>query len=86
MLTPERLLHETSRLLDELYDVSIAPEALGATPWRAVGLESLALMDVLLHLERAYDCQVPNEALRGVETFGDLAAQLLAHGATEPAP
>src|SRR5262245_59313889 len=69
----EAVLVTIQRLLRDLHDLDIALAALPTTLWQESGLESLALMQVVLHLEEEYDVTVENEQLRDVRAFGDLA-------------
>ena len=69
----EALLVDIQRLLVELDDIDLPLTTLAQMRWIDTGLESLALMELVLHLEQAHDCTIPNEALTAVVTFGDLA-------------
>lgn len=85
--TGEEVLETIQHLLHNLHDIDLEPAVLAATRWQATGLESLALMELVLHLERDYAVTVENEALRHVATFGDLAALVakLTEGSEAPA-
>lgn len=54
-------------------DVDIPPDILEETLWPDTGLTSLALMQMVLEMEQAHGCDITNECLRTVRTFGDLA-------------
>jgi acyl carrier protein len=60
-------------LLAELHEISITLERLASMRWQDIGLESLSLIELVLHLEQEYGCTVSNEALREVRTLQDVA-------------
>jgi len=71
-----QILDRIHALLAEDNDIEVPRATLAALPWKDTGLDSLPLMELVLHLEQEYDCTVSNEALREVVTFGDLAVIL----------
>ena len=72
-VTAEMMLPAMQRWVADHDDITIPLDAFAQTRWVDTGLESLALMELVLHLEQVYQCTVSNAVLAEVETFGDLA-------------
>ncbi|MCG8914480.1 acyl carrier protein [Actinokineospora sp. PR83] len=68
--------HEQVRAMVERFirelDPGAAPELDPGATFDDLGVDSLSLVDLLFKLERTFDVSIPDEALPGITTVGDL--------------
>jgi len=51
-------------------------EITSATTFQSLGMDSLDFVEYLSDVEEALDVEIPNSALKGLKTFGDVEAYL----------
>jgi len=79
----EELMALLRNVASEALDTDLG-DATAQTPLRSLGLDSLDQLELVSALEERLEVCIPDRALTGVETVGDLIAALAALPAGQP--
>ena len=79
----KELMELVKKVAEEVLDMDFS-DATPQTPLRSLGLDSLDQLELVSALEERLEVCIPDRALTGVETVGDLIAALAALPAGQP--
>jgi acyl carrier protein len=82
-MKPEQVHSVVRDFVHRLHPDEPAPPVVSGSTWDDLGVDSMSLIDLLFRLEREFAVTVPDSALPGIRTVGDVVDFVAAETTTQ---